>query len=321
MVIRVGILRGGPSAESVVSLKTGESVLKNLPKDKYFSHDIILSRNGEWYFDSKPSHPEKIFRSVDVVFNALHGYYGEDGKVQKLLEIFGIPYTGSGILSSALAMSKHLSRDIFAKIGIKVPASFLIRKDEKIELLARDVFKSIGPELVVKPADSGSSFGISITKNFNDFVSAIENVFEHSSIALIEEYIKGREATCGIVDNFRGEEHYVLPVVEIVPPEKSVFFDYDAKYSGRSREVCPSNFSLKTKRELENLARLAHKELGCRHYSRTDFIVSPRGIYLLEVNTLPGLTAESLLPKSIEAIGVSYPDFLDHLITLALSGK
>ncbi|MEK9209577.1 MAG: ATP-grasp domain-containing protein, partial [Patescibacteria group bacterium] len=136
---------------------------------------------------------------------------------------------------------------------------------------------------------------------------------------LVEEFIKGQEATCGVLENFRGKKHYVLPPIEIIPKNSDSLFNYQAKYDGSSQELCPANFNLETKREIEEVAVKAHQILGCRHYSRSDMIVSPHGIYLLEINTLPGLTSESLIPKSAEAIGLSFPALLDHLIQLALN--
>ena len=339
----IGVMRGGPSSESPVSLKSGESVslnLANMPR-KYSVRDILIDKKGDWYFDGKPSHPEKVFRSVDVVFNALHGYYGEDGKVQQLLEHFGVPYTGSGAVASALGMNKILSRKAFEKAGLKIPNAVVVRKGELTRDSAIKIFKSIGPSLAVKPAAGGSSLGIKIIHNFNDLMPAVEaaanletgfpsalgNPVSKLGNVIVEEFIKGREATCGIIDNFRNEEYYAFPVVEIIPSENSDFFDYGAKYSGESLEICPANFDIALKRKIEMMAREAHQILGCRHYSRADFIVSPRSsrragqVYILEVNTLPGLTAESLLPKSVEAIGLTYPQFLDHLITLAMEKK
>lgn len=325
MAIKVGVLRGGPSSESGVSLRTGEAVLKNLP-GKYSGHDIILSKNGKWYFQGWPSHPEKIFRSVDVIFNALHGKYGEDGKVQQLLESFKIPYTGSGILASALGMNKILARDSFLKAGLRVPdADFGSGKESPLNI-ANKALRKLSPPWVVKPASSGSSVGVSIARNFNDLIKSVEGALNHDDKVIIEEYIYGREITCGILEKFRGQEHYVLPAIEIIPPPARDFFDYQAKYSGETREICPAAIEPKIKKAIEKMAMAAHIALGCRHYSRADFIVSqPLGgseakIYILEINTLPGLTSESLLPKSINAIGSSYSELLDHLIALALGG-
>lgn len=321
MAIRVGVLRGGPSSEHEVSLKTGEAVLAGLP-EKYSGKDILLSKNGEWFFNGQFSYPGKIIRSVDVIFNALHGYFGEDGKVQQILELFKVPYTGSGMLASSLGMNKILSREAFARAGLNIPRAIIICKDEDYSEAARRIFKIMSPSWVVKPACSGSSVGVSIIHNFNDLIKAIETAFNFSEKVLIEEYIKGREATCGVVDNFRKQKYYSLPVIEIIPPLEHEFFNYQAKYSGGTREICPANFDSELKKEMEKAAVIAHQALGCRHYSRADFRISPKGkIYILEINTLPGLTAESLLPKALNAVGSSYPEFLDHLLTFALSEK
>ncbi|MBU2109609.1 D-alanine--D-alanine ligase [Patescibacteria group bacterium] len=317
MAIKVGVLRGGISDEYKISLKTGESVLANLP-EKYSGYDVILNKTGEWYFQSMPAYPERIFRSVDVIFNALHGHYGEDGKVQQLLEAFNIPYTGSGILASALGMNKILSREAFARAGLKVPVGDYANDNESSFETARRIMRKVGPPWVVKPVSSGSSIGVSIVKNFDDLIKTIGETLNLDNRIIVEEYLAGREVTCGVLERFRGEEHYALPIIEIIPPADSDFFDYRAKYSGETQEICPANLNLEIKRMIEDMARKAHIALGCRHYSRADFIISPRGIYILEVNTLPGLTAESLLPKAVKAVGSSYSELLDHLISLAL---
>ncbi len=323
MAIKVGVLRGGPSSESAVSLKTGEAVLKNLP-EKYSGYDIILSKNGEWYFQGWPSYPEKIFRSVDIIFNALHGKYGEDGKVQQLLESFNVPYTGSGILASALGMNKILSRDAFLKAGLKMPGADFGSDRETPLGIANRALRKLSPPWAVKPASSGSSVGVSIARNFNDLIKAVNNALNYDNKIIIEEYIYGREMTCGILEKFRGHEHYALPVIEIIPPATHDFFDFEAKYSGETREICPADIEPSIKKAVEEMAKRAHIALGCRHYSRADFIVSQPArkdeakIYILETNTLPGLTSESLLPKSISAVGSSYAELLDHLIMLAL---
>jgi D-alanine-D-alanine ligase len=171
---------------------------------------------------------------------------------------------------------------------------------------------------VVKPVSAGSSVGITVVRTFFDLESALASALEHSDSVIIEEFIEGREATCGVLDNFRDEKHYALLPVEIIPHKDSTFFDYDAKYRGESLEICPGNFDEDTKRIIQEVAQSVHRELGLRHYSRSDFIVHPkRGVFFLEVNTLPGLTSESLLPKSVKAVGSSLPEFLDHVIMMA----
>lgn len=333
MSIKVGVLRGGPSSEHEISLKTGKNVILNLAhlSKKYSVKDIILNKEGDWFMDRKISQPERIFRSIDVVFNALHGYFGEDGKVQKTLETYGVPYTGSGVIASALGMNKVLSRGIFKKAGLNVPKSFVAENNDSTGNIAKNILKTMPPSFVVKPATGGSSLGVSIAHNFNELVRAIETAFnfvrQPAGKIIIEEYIKGREATCGIIDNFRGEKYYSLPVIEIIPPKNCGFFDYKAKYSYDTQELCPANFDLEIKKQIEEMAKNAHHSLGCRDYSRADFIVARKPltketkIYLLEINTLPGLTTTSLLLKAINAVGSSYSELLDHLLTLALSRK
>lgn len=326
-MIKVGVMRGGSSNEHEVSLKTGDSVIANLPK-KYSVKDIILSKEGDWFLENKISQPDRIFRSIDVVFNALHGHFGEDGKVQRLLENFSVPYTGSGVLSSAIGMNKILSREIFKKAGLYVPKGIVIENNDSSVSIAKNILKTTPPSFVVKPASAGSSIGVSIAHNFNELVQAIENAFKFGQKAIVEEYIKGREITCGVIDHFRNQRYYSLPVIEIIPPKNCSFFDYSAKYSYDTQEVCPANIDLKIKKEIEEMAKMAHQSLGCRDYSRADFILAnnlsfkkqPK-IYILEINTLPGLTQASLLPKAINAVGSSFSEFLDHLITLALTRK
>jgi D-alanine-D-alanine ligase len=315
--LRVGVLRGGPSAEHDVSLKTGENVLKFLP-EKYEGVDVVLSKDGQLIANKKPINLHQLRYFADIVFNGLHGYFGEDGKVQHIFENLKIPLTGSGVLGSALAMNKVLSREFFSKAGLKIPRAIIVKRGEPPAEAASRIFQKMSPLWVVKPASGGSSIGVSIARDFNELVSGIEKVFEIDSTAIVEEHIKGKEVTCGVIDDFRGQRHYALSVVEILPPEKR-FFDYEVKYNGQTREICPANFKPGLKREIEEAARQAHQTLHCRDYSRADMIVSPRGIYLLEVNTLPGLTSESLLPKSAGAIGLDFPNLLDHLINLALN--
>lgn len=317
--INVAVLRGGPSAEYEISLQTGASVLAALAKEKYKPFDIFISKDGLWHYLGKPIKPENIFRRVDVIFNAMHGEYGEDGEAQKIFETYKVPYTGSRVLASRLAIRKDLAREAFKNAGLKIAPAIKITWLDDPERAAAKAIAKIGPPLVVKPAGRGSSVGIHFAGNFPELIKAIENTLKFDSNILIEKKIKGREATCGIIENFRGERHYALPVIEIIPPAKKKFFDYESKYDGSSREICPGRFDDKTRLAIQDIAKQAHQTLGCRHYSRSDMIVARNGIYLLETNTLPGLTSQSLLPKSAEAIGCSFPQLLDHLIHLALN--
>lgn len=319
--IKVGVLRGGPSSEYDVSLRTGGSVLKNLSEDKYDAQDIFISRDGQWHFRGMPVLPEQIIRQVDVVFNAMHGEYGEDGTVQKILDSFSIPYTGSRAFASAVGMNKLLTKQGIESSDIQTPEYVIIDAPENIEKDILGIFRGFTQPSVIKPITGGSSVGVTIARDYESLRDGIYKAFEYSPRVLIEERIHGREATCGVIDGFRGEELYALMPVEIIPPDKHAFFDYESKYSGESQEVCPAHFDAVIKEEIQRLAVEAHRALGLRHYSRSDFIVSPRGIYFLEVNTLPGLTQGSLLPKELTAAGATLPEFLDHLVSLALQSK
>jgi D-alanine-D-alanine ligase len=319
--IRVGVLRGGPSSEYDVSLKTGANVLKSLP-EKYEGVDIFIDKKGVWHIHGVPHEPHKALKKVDVIFNALHGEYGEDGKVQSFLDHFHIPYTGSRTFASAVAMNKAMAKNIAKREGIKTPHFKVLRKEEVNSETAHEIYRSMFFPAIVKPVSLGSSVGIALARTFADFAGALQKAFSVSDVVLVEEFIQGKEATCGVIDHFRGEHSYALLPIEIRPPATSPFFDYDAKYSGATEEICPGNFSPSEKSHIQEMAKKIHHALGLRHYSRSDFIVHPkRGVYFLEVNTLPGLTNESLLPKALHAIGGTVSNFLDHVITLALEKK
>lgn len=319
--LRVGVLRGGPSSEYDVSLKTGGAVLKHLP-EKFISHDIFISKDGTWHRDGIERTPRRALHHIDVVFNALHGEFGEDGKIQRILDTLGVPYTGSGTLASSIGMNKVLTKKAFAQHGIRTPYHTVIRRSDNLQEKVTHAFERYMLPIVVKPATSGSSLGVTIVKSFSSLKDAFLHALKYSDTILMEEYIRGKEATCGVVEHLRGEPIYTLFPTEILHPEEHEFFNYEAKYSGNAREICPGNFSTHEKAELQRLAKHVHEALGLKHYSRTDFIVSPsRGIYVLEVNTLPGLTPESLLPKSLEASGFTFPEFLDHLVMLAHNKK
>lgn len=316
--MNIGVLRGGPSREHDVSLKTGHAILKHLPKDKFTARDIYIDKTGQWHVGGKPASPAEALRSLDAVIVGLHGEYGEDGEVQKTLERFGVPFTGSRSFQSHHAMHKLMSKHTAKEKGVLVPDFRYIEEGNDIELAVAEIVRGFAQPVVVKPVRWGSSVGVTIAGGHAPIVKAVrELLHEGAQGVLVEELIRGREATAGVVEGLRDEELYALPIIEIVPPSGD-FFSYGAKYSGETIENCPGNFTKEENAELSRLARLMHEALDLRHYSRSDFIVTPRGIYYLETNTLPGLTEESLLPKSLAAVGVTFPDFLEHLVDLAV---
>lgn len=315
--IRVGVLRGGPSSEYEVSLQSGATVLRNMPEN-YQPVDIFVDKKGFWHIQGLPVDPFDISDHVDVVWNAMHGEYGEDGRIQRLLSNAKVPFTGSLETPSAVGMSKSLTKEILIRHGIKVPIGVRIEKSMAIEKAANYVFRKVPPPWVVKPLDLGSSVGVFFARDYAGLLDALYDAFSVSQEIIVEEYISGAEATVGVIDDFRQEKTYALFPVEIKRPNAKEIWDYTDKYSGETEELCPSCFPDDVKNELSEKAKICHEGLGLRHYSRSDFIVSPRGIYLLEVNTLPGLTENSLLPKSLVATGSSMGEFIDHVIGLTL---
>lgn len=317
----VGILRGGPSREHDVSLATGHAIMASLPRERYTVRDIFIDREGNWHERGLRTTPGKALSNMDVAVIALHGEYGEDGEVQKLLERFGIPYTGSDSFASFEAMHKVMAKEKARAAGIAVPRYEFIERMEDAEPKVREIIRTYPQPVIVKPPRWGSSVGVSAPAGYQPVHQAVTGLLaEGSHGALVEEFIRGTEATVGIIENMRGEDLYALPAVEIVPPNREPFFTYEAKYSGESQELAPGRFSKPVMDELQDYAKRMHRELGLRHYSRSDFIVSPKGIYFLETNTLPGLTAGSLFPKALASVGIYFSEFLDHLIALALEG-
>ncbi|MEN9405585.1 MAG: hypothetical protein RLY47_544 [Candidatus Parcubacteria bacterium] len=316
--LRVAVLRGGPSNEYDVSLKTGATVLKHLDREKYQPLDVFIDKNASWHVDGVVTNPLDLRHRVDVAWNALHGSYGEDGEVQRLLESIDLPYTGSGVVASAVAMHKAKAKEVFVRHGLSVAPGIEVELSVIDDGDVREIFRTLPPPYIVKPVSSGSSVGMSVAHSISELHDALMRANEQSSNVLIESMVRGREATCGIIDGYRGEKFYALMPIEIVPPTDASFFDYSAKYSGTSQEICPGRFSREETNAIQEAARTAHEALGARHYSRSDFIVTPKGKpYILETNTLPGLTEESLVPKALAAAGCSLKEFLDHVIKQA----
>lgn len=318
--LRVGVMRGGPGSEYHVSLRTGGNVLAALPRDRYEPHDVLITNNGEWNIDGAPIHPAKLSQHVDVVFNALHGEFGEDGKVQNILDFFGIPYTGSTVIPSAIGMNKELAKKYFAKAGIKVPRGVVVSRGEEIGLVLEKVKKEITAPYVVKPLSGGSSIGLSLARTDVELLAAIEYALRYGADALVEEYIRGREIMVGVINSIGGAHAYATAPLEILIPE-GVLFDYDQKYKNPIHPIGRARMTDADLQAVQDAALRAHAVLGARHYASYDFILAEDGPYLLEVNTLPGLTHTSLLPKSLGFFGLPLPEFLDFIITLALEKK
>jgi D-alanine-D-alanine ligase len=284
---RIGVLMGGLSAEREVSLKSGAAVHEALLRRGYDAVAIDVDRDLAAVL---------VTERIGAAFIALHGRYGEDGCVQGLLELMQIPYTGSGVLASALAMHKLYSKQSFAAAGILTAPFRQFRRGEKV-LPAELPF---GLPLVVKPVQEGSSVGISIVKGWDELEAALELAFRYDEAVLVEQFIKGQEVQVGILDD------QPIGAIEIVP--KNEFYDYEAKYTdGMAEHIFPARLEPALYQTAQQVGLAAHRSLGCTGYSRVDLLVTPTGeCYVLEVNTLPGMTALSLLPE-IAAKGAGLP--------------
>lgn len=318
--LKIGVLMGGPSAEHEVSLATGKNVIENLDKSKYEPLAIKISKDKKWFLNDKPVSESVALKNCDLIFNALHGTFGEDGRAQALMEYYEAKYTGSGVCGSVLAMDKLRSREIFKLAGLNVPKTLKIRKNENCQaLLNMFVNKVVNFPVVVKPCSNGSSVGVRIVNNRPRLENAIREAFKIDSKVLVEEFIRGREVTCGVLDNFNGQPVAALPVTEIVPRKGHKFFDYDAKYKiGHSEEITPAFLDETITKEVQEIAVKAHQLLGCKSYSRTDMIIRDKDIFVLEINTLPGLTPNSLLPKAASVAGLTMTQLLDNIISSSL---
>lgn len=324
--IRVAVLMGGKSSEHEISIISGTEVVKNLKSEKYDILPIVISKNGNhWKLTNEssllnsgdllkyrntnkeiiltesealPSIDSLSQKRIDIVFIALHGKNGEDGRIQGMLDLAGMRYTGSGVLASGLGMDKAVFRKVMQAEGIPVPK----------------LSKTF--PCFVKPSDQGSSVGASIATNAKELKKAIIQARKFSNDVLIEEYIKGIEVTCAVLGN---KNPIALPVIEIVP-KKGSFFNYESKYTeSGAEEIVPARISIKLTKNVQKIAIKAYKAIGCSDFARVDFIIKDsKDPVVLEINTIPGLTPLSLLPKAAKAAGISYSLLLDKIVGYAM---
>ncbi|MCL2871239.1 MAG: D-alanine--D-alanine ligase [Coriobacteriia bacterium] len=314
----VVVLRGGVSAEREVSLRSGHNVSQGLRK---LGVSVVMMDAADLGFIER-------LRALkpDLVFNALHGKFGEDGTIQGLLEVLGIPYTGSGVLASALAMNKDASKVLFARAELATPKGILVHRDEfnqnkecSSTYSYTVLVEALGTEdLVVKPNGEGSSVGVSLVSNEKDFNAGLKQALHTDSSALVEECIPGRELTVGVLGD-ANRDAFALPVIEIIP--KTDFYHYKNKYATDATDfIVPADLEQPVTDACQQLAVSAHNMLGCQGYSRSDIRLKDDGTaYILETNTLPGLTEGSLLPKAAATEGIELPELLSLIVKYALS--
>lgn len=317
---KIAIICGGDSGEYEISIKSAGVVNKHLDKNKYKGY-LIEIRETEWYYVD--NNGEKYFidkndfslningESIkfDGVFNAIHGTPGEDGKMQGYLDMLDIPYTSCGVDSSALSFNKHLCNKFISSYGIDVANSSMFQKGDVID--EDMVVSSLGLPVFVKPARSGSSVGISKVHCKEDIQEAIQKAFVEDDQILIEEFIDGREIACGMIN--KGDELIVFPLTEIITTKD--FFDYEAKYTkGMAREITPADVDIDVEQDIKTLSAFLFKQMGCKGFVRFDYILSDKGLYFIEVNSIPGITEESILPQMAMAFGMN----IMELFTISL---
>ena len=305
--IRVALLAGGASGERDVSLAGAVGFEEAIDRDKYelFRYDpktdlALLAQDAD---------------SIDVAFILLHGTYGEDGTVQGYLDLLGIPYQGAGVLGSALAMDKNMAKILYRLNDLPVADWEMARFTDKEN--PERLLETLQFPLVIKPIREGSSLGMSVAKNLEELRKGIILAYEHDSQVMVEQFVEGREITVGVLGN---DNLAALPLIEIIPGDEYAFFDYTAKYkTGATQEICPAQVDKSTAAKAQKLALAAHEVLQLRGYSRTDMMLAPDGaLYILETNTIPGMTPTSLLPQAAQEYGLNFTELIDRLLQLAL---
>jgi D-alanine-D-alanine ligase len=327
---KVALLVGGTSPERQVSKMSGKGILQALRNLQYPTilidpaYGLNQPKKEEDFFSEKDYSEisnrhcidainSKLLDGVDVVFSAMHGKWAEDGTIQSLLELRGLKYTGSKVLTSALAMDKEMSKVIFRQAGVQTADWFTVKERSfKLVLITDEIKQKIGFPCIIKANDQGSTVGLKIVQDESEVEEGIVIAQQYSSKALIEKYIPGRELTVAILSN------EALPVLEIIP--KSGFYDYKHKYtSGMSEYIVPANIPDEVARQAQQQTLTAFQALGCEGYSRVDFRMNDKNeLFCLEVNTLPGMTATSLVPKAAKAVGISFEELIKKIINQAL---
>ncbi|WDZ64249.1 D-alanine--D-alanine ligase [Paenibacillus polymyxa] len=299
--MKIGVIMGGISSEREISLQTGQEMINHLDRSRYEVVPMVIEQRVDLITQVQQA-------GIDIALLALHGQYGEDGTVQGALETLGIPYTGSGVLASSLCMNKQLSKTLLKAAGVHTPAGLCWQGMNDYD---PQVVERLGYPVIVKPNTGGSSIGIQLVQNEKELLPAVQEACSLDQATLIEPYYKGTEITCSIVD---GE---VLPIISISSAH-SKWFDYKAKYEVGGAEEKVVELPPVIEQRVREAALASYRLLQCKVYARVDMILCQDRPYVLEVNTLPGMTANSLLPKSAAAAGITFTQLLDHIIASSL---
>lgn len=307
--MKIAVLYGGVSNEREVSISSSKGIIEALEKN---GHDVIG-------IDFHPERLQEVIElNVDLVFIGLHGKHGEDGCVQGLLDMLEIPYVGSGVMASSVAMNKFKAKQLFEQAGIPVAKGEQYRMDQEtnIDEVVDHIHANFEFPFVIKPNREGSTVGLTIVRHENETKEAVKKAAENDLYILVEQFIKGKELTVPVLGEIHKEKS--LPIIEIIP--KNELYDYEAKYSvGGSEHIIPARIDKDITEKIQAYAVLAHQILGCETYSRADFLLTEEGVpYILEVNTLPGMTPTSLFPDAAKSIGISYEEMIEQFVQLSL---
>jgi D-alanine-D-alanine ligase len=307
--LRLALLYGGRSGEREVSIKSADQVFHALDPQRYTIIRMDPATELDRLLNEAPN--------LDVALIVLHGRGGEDGRIQGFLDLLDIPYQGSGVLSSAICMDKRASKALYRYHGLPVAPDMVLDRDEETD--PDQIVRTFGLPVVIKPATEGSSLGLSISHSQREISAGLAKAFAHDRYVIVEEYIQGREITVAVWGN---DELEALPLIEIRPGDEYAFYNYEAKYKpGATREICPASLPRALTRHAQQIGLKAHRALYCRGYSRTDMMLRDGQFYILETNTIPGMTETSLFPLAARVAGYSFSRMLDRLIELALEKK
>ena len=319
MVRNIALLTGGDSSEWQIALQGAENIGNALDRSRYTPYTIVL-RNGHWTYTAPDGTKSELDRNdftlpvagrkikLDYALIVIHGTPGEDGRLQGYLDMMGIPYSSCGFVSSVLTFDKAACKRAVAGSGIHLAKEILLNKTSEIDPAA--IIAELGLPLFVKPNASGSSFGVTKVKKQNELLPAITEAFKESDQVLMEEFIEGREISCGVM--IAGGKEYIFPITELVC--QSEFFDYKAKYQGFSNEITPADLPEAIRKEVNRLTLIAYKRLNCPGVVRIDFIVKGETPYMIEINTIPGMSSHSIIPQQAAAMGMSLTELFNLII-------
>lgn len=319
MVRNIALLTGGDSSEWQIALQGAENIGNALDRSRYTPYTIVL-RNGHWTYTAPDGTKSELDRNdftlpvadrkikLDYALIVIHGTPGEDGRLQGYLDMMGIPYSSCGFVSSVLTFDKAACKRVVAGSGIHLAKEILLNKTSEIDPAA--IVAELGLPLFVKPNASGSSFGVTKVKKQNELLPAITEAFKESDQVLMEEFIEGREISCGVM--IAGGKEYIFPITELVC--QSEFFDYKAKYQGFSNEITPADLPEAIRKEVNRLTLIAYKRLNCRGVVRIDFIVKGETPYMIEINTIPGMSSHSIIPQQAATMGMSLTELFNLII-------